>query len=151
MKGPRGFAYACLPSRALLTPQSKRFQQKNISSQAYCGLQTIWKFFIQAFKCCQSIEQKLCEQRGQYLFLEVLFRSKDYKVTVCQNLRMIQSSWTQTRAACIWLDSGRAAGFFLDLQLWQLVFLQSFDLQRPTIPLWKDLNLLCWLRFCPRD
>ena len=28
MKGPRGFAYACLPSRALLTPQSKRFQQK---------------------------------------------------------------------------------------------------------------------------
>ena len=28
MKGPRGFAYACLPSRALFTPQGKRFQPK---------------------------------------------------------------------------------------------------------------------------
>ena len=78
-------------------------------------------------------------------------RSKGCKLVFCLTLKMICLSRTQTRAARVWLDSGRAAGFFLDLQLWQLVFLQSFDLQRPAIPLWKDLNLLYWLRFCPRD
>ena len=38
MKRPRGFAYACLPSRALLTPQSKRFQRKKIQTKriVYC-------------------------------------------------------------------------------------------------------------------
>ena len=40
-----------------------------------------------------------------------------------------------------WFESGHRVGFFSDLQLWQLVFLQPFDLQTPTVPLWKDLNL----------
>ena len=36
--------------------------------------------------------------------------------------------------ARVWFDSSRAAGFFSDLEHRQLVALQSFDFQRPTIP-----------------
>ena len=32
--------------------------------------------------------------------------------------------------------------FFSNLQLWQFITLQPFDIHRPTLPLWKDLNLL---------
>ena len=32
--------------------------------------------------------------------------------------------------------------FFSNLQLWQLVTLQSFVLQRPTVSLWKGLSLI---------
>ena len=39
------------------------------------------------------------------------------------------------------------AGFFSDLQLWHLVVLQPLDIQRLTVPLLKDLNLICWLIF----
>ena len=70
-----------------------------------------------------------------------LIRSKGCKFVVCQTLKMIWLSRTRTWAAFIWLESGRATGFFSDLQLWQLIVLQSFDLQGPAIPLWKDLIL----------
>ena len=36
-----------------------------------------------------------------------LCRSKGCKVAVCQTLRMIQSSRTQTQAACLWFVGGR--------------------------------------------
>ena len=41
-----------------------------------------------------------------------------------------------------WFKWGRgwAADFFLRLQLWKLVTLQPLGLQRPTVPLWKDLD-----------
>ena len=35
----------------------------------------------------------------------------------------------------------RSAEFFSNLEHWQLVILMPIDLQRPTVPLWKDLNL----------
>ena len=37
---------------------------------------------------------------------------------------------------------GRLAEFFSNLQHWQFVILMLVDLQRPTVSLWKDLNLL---------
>ena len=37
---------------------------------------------------------------------------------------------------------GRSAEFFSNLEHWQPVILMPVDLQRPTVPLWKDLNLL---------
>ena len=45
---------------------------------------------------------------------------------------------------------GWSAEFFFDLQLWQPIKLLPSDLQRPTVPLWKDLNLFCWLNVSPR-
>jgi len=60
---------------------------------------------------------------------------------------MIWLSRTRTQAALLWFHFGCTAGFFSDLQLWKLVVLQSFDQQRPTIPLWKDLKLLCDLEY----
>ena len=81
----------------------------------------------------------------------LLSSSKGCKVVVCQSLKMIWSSITPTRAALIWFEFGCAAGFFSDLQLWQLVILQPSDLQRLTVPLLKELKLFCWLNVCSRD
>jgi hypothetical protein len=39
-------------------------------------------------------------------------RSKEWKIVVCQTLRMIQSSRTHTRAACAQCVIGQAAEFF---------------------------------------
>ena len=71
-----------------------------------------------------------------------LCRSMGCKVVVCQTLKMIWLSRKRTRAALVWFEFGRVAGFFSDLQLWQLVALQPFDLQRPTVPVQKDINLI---------
>ena len=57
-----------------------------------------------------------------------------------ENLKMIKLSGTQTWAADVWFDSSQLAEFFLNLQLWQLVSLQPFNLQRPSVPLCKDLD-----------
>ena len=69
-------------------------------------------------------------------------RSTGCKVTSCQSWRMILSSGNRTQAALVRFEVGRVAGFFSDLQLWQLEVLQPFDPQRLTIPLGKDLKLL---------
>ena len=74
-----------------------------------------------------------------------LCRSKGSKVTVSQTLKMIPSPWTRLRAELVWFDSGRAAEFFPNLQLWQLVTLQPFDLERPKVPLWKDLEPVVYM------
>ena len=68
-----------------------------------------------------------------------LCRSKGCKVKVHQTLRMILLSKYQTLAAHVRCLVGRVAGFYSSLQLWQLVTLESFDLQRCTVPLRKDL------------
>ena len=54
---------------------------------------------------------------------------------------MISSSRSLTRAARVWFELGRAAEFFSNLQIWQLVTLKPVDLQRSTVPLWKNLKL----------
>ena len=96
-------------------------------------------------KFCQSLEQKLCLQTGQDLFKEVLWISVGQWAANLQSVKlswMVQSSRTQTRAARIWFEYGWVAEFFSNLQLWKLVTLQHFDLQRPTVPLWKGLELV---------
>ena len=40
--------------------------------------------------------------------------------------------------------------YFFELQLWQPAVLLPFDLQRPIVPLEKNLNPLCWHSLCPR-
>ena len=64
------------------------------------------------------------------------------KVTSCQSWRMILSSKNWTRAALVYFELGRGKNILSNLQLWQLATLQPVDLQRPTVPLWKDLNPL---------
>ena len=66
--------------------------------------------------------------------------SKGCKVTVCQTSRLILLSMSRTWVARLWFDYGWAAEFFSNLKLWQFVTLQPFDLQTPTVPLWKDLE-----------
>ena len=39
------------------------------------------------------------------------------------------------------VHGGPSGGIFSDLQIGKLVALKPFDLQTPTIPLWKDINL----------
>ena len=64
----------------------------------------------------------------------ILSSSKGFKVRVRQTLRMIWLSRTWTPAAFVWLESEWAAGFFWDLQLWQLVrgnqSVDSFSIQK---------------------
>ena len=49
---------------------------------------------------------------------------------------MVQDS-NLGRIQVVWIWQG--GKFFSNLQLWQLVTMKPFDLQRPTVPLWKDL------------
>ena len=69
-----------------------------------------------------------------------LLRSKGFKFVVCQTLKMIPSSGSQTQAASMWLESGGAAEFFFRPPT--LTAHNFFDLQKPTVSVWKDLNLL---------
>ena len=71
-----------------------------------------------------------------------LCRSTGIKITSCQCWRFEKNSATRptsnhTSAARVRFTDDR-----IMLQLWQLVTLQPVDLQRPTVPLWKDLDLL---------
>ena len=80
-----------------------------------------------------------------------LCRSKGCKTTSCQSWRSEKNPAARptshhTSAARVWFPDDK-----IILQLWQLVTLQPVDLQTPTVPLWKDLNLFCWLNYCPRD
>ena len=107
-----------------------------------------------SLKYCQYLVQTIRHQKSFRSFKRgtvSLCRSKGCKVVDCQTLRMISLSRTRTRAALVWFNSCRSAGFFSVLQLWKLVILQPFDLQRLTVPLLKDLNLLCWHNLCPKD
>ena len=69
-----------------------------------------------------------------------LFRSKGCKAVVSRSLRMIPSSGNRIQAARMWCSVGWATDFFYDSQLWRLAALQSLDLLRSTVPLWKDLK-----------
>ena len=76
-------------------------------------------------------------QRGTMGFC----RSIGVKVTSCQSWRFEKNSGMRptsnhTSAARVWFPDDR-----IILQLLQLVILQPADLQRPTIRLWKELNL----------
>ena len=73
--------------------------------------------------------------------------SRCCKETRGQNWRYEKKCRTLIQTARTWCRSGRVAKFFSNLQLWQLVTLQQVDLQIPTVPLWKDLNLLNKLIF----
>ena len=71
-----------------------------------------------------------------------LCKSTGYKVTSCQ-------SWRFDKIYCPRPQSNHtsvARVRFLDdriiLQLWQLVTFKPVDPETPTVPLWKDLNLL---------
>ena len=81
-----------------------------------------------------------------------LCRSKGGRVTLHQTLMIIESSGTRTQVPRVWFNSGQAAELFSNLQIWQFVTLQPFDLLRPTVPLWKDLDLVANIHsFCSRD
>ena len=69
-----------------------------------------------------------------------LWRSKGCKVPVCHTLWIIQSSGTQIWSACMWFDSSRI--LFSNLQIWQLIKLQPFNLQRSKYLFRKILILL---------
>ena len=70
-------------------------------------------------------------------------KMKSRKIASCQSWRSEKISAArptsnQTRAAQVQFPDDR-----IILQLWQLVTLQPVNLQRLTVPLLKDLNLLC--------
>ena len=94
-----------------------------------CACLISLKYFFMRFRPFQSGTVGLSE-------------SKDCKVTSCQRWRFeknsaIRPTSDHTRAAWVRFPYNR-----IILQLWQLVTLQPVDLQRPTVPLWKYLNLL---------
>ena len=57
-------------------------------------------------------------------------------------MRMISLSGTRTGAGLVRCVVDQVAEFFSNLQIWQLLTLQPVDPERPTVPLWKDINLL---------
>lgn len=65
-------------------------------------------------KCCQSLEQKLRQQRSQDFPRGTvsICRSKGCKVKGHQDLWMIQLYGTQTRTAIVRLDLDQAAELF---------------------------------------
>ena len=68
-------------------------------------------------------------------------RSTGCKVTNCQSWRCEKNSadWPELNYSRVaW---GQLLYNGIIFQLWQLVTLQPVDLQRPTVPFWKDLNL----------
>ena len=68
-----------------------------------------------SLKCFESLDQTICQQRRLRSFKRgtvSLYRSKGCKVVACQTLKMIWSSRTRTRAARVWFESDRVAGFF---------------------------------------
>ena len=102
-----------------------------------------------SLKCYKSLVLTILQQKKFRSFKRGTVcscRLKGHKVIVHQTLRITQSPGLKPR-----LDSGWLAELFSNLQLWQLVTLQSFDWQRPTLPFLKGLNLFCWHNVQPRD
>ena len=96
-------------------------------------------------KSCQTFELKLCIlerlrsfQRGTV----GLFRSTGSKVTSCQSWRVDKKFCPRPESKHTSAVQVRFPDERIILQLGQLVTLEPVDLQRPTLPLWKDLNLL---------
>ena len=99
----------------------------------------------QGQKSCLSSKLKLFILRRLSSFQRGtvgLCKSTGCKVTSCHIWRFEKNSATRptsnhTSAAQVRFPDDR-----IILQLWKRVTLQPVDLQRPTIPLWKELNLL---------
>ena len=110
--------------------------------------QKIWLHFIKVElypSQKRGVQLKLCLLRRLISFQRStvdLSRPTGIKVTSCQSWRFeknsaIRPTPNHARAARVRFPDGR-----ITLQLWQLVTLQPVSLQSPTVPLWKDLNLL---------
>ena len=70
-----------------------------------------------------------------------LCRSKGCKTTSCQSWRSEKNPAARPTSHYARAAQVRFPDDKIILQLWQLVTLQPVDLQRPTVPFWKDLNL----------
>ena len=69
-------------------------------------------------------------------------KSKGCKVTVRQTLKLFHCPGLEPGPPARGSTMAEWQNFFSNLQLWQLVTLQSFVLQRPTVSLWKGLSLI---------
>ena len=84
-------------------------------------------------------------KKGSDLSKEVLWVSVGQRAAVLQAVKVggqqkiLPIAQVRTRIA----RAGQIGRIFFDLQLWQPVNLLPFDLQTPTVPFYKDLNLLC--------
>ena len=67
------------------------------------------------------------------------FWSRDCKNIRGQSWRSKENLPVQPDPGCGGFESGRVGNFFLDLQLWPLIFLQPLDLQECTVSHLKDL------------
>ena len=91
-------------------------------------------------ECCQSLGQSICQQSRFRSFQRgsvSLCWSKGCKLMVHQNLKIIQSSGTWTRAEGEWFDSGRQAElvlvpakFLLSLQMESFLFFSILSKKR---------------------
>ena len=110
----------------------------------YCTASRVFKLLDISLQFCLV-------KRSFHICIVSLCSSNGCRVVVYWTLKLIMSSRSWPRAACARFDSRWAAEFFSNIKLWQLITLQTFNPQRPTIPLWKDLNLFCWHKLCPKD
>ena len=116
-------------------------------------MRVLWTEMKYLKSAARLLNRECASKGGLDLSKEVLWVSVSQRVAELQAVKV--GGWKKilprglVRAKRV--RTGPLSRFFSNLQLWQPVDLLPIDLQRPTVPLWKDLNLFCWLRFCPRD
>ena len=103
------------------------------------------------FKCPFHKEEKPCGLWWNSFWVTRYFGS--LWVNWLQSYKLSKLEVWKKFCCAAWVEvaRGRLQDNGIILQLWELVTLQPVDLQTPTVPLWKNLNLLYWLNFCSRD
>ena len=87
-------------------------------------------------------------QGGSYLSKDVLWVSVGQRAAKLQSFKLW--GWPSClrfqpspHVCCLTLAGWQ--DFFWNLQLWELVILKPIDIKRPTVPLWKNLELVIYL------
>ena len=92
-----------------------------------------------SLKCSLSLGQRICQQIMFRSFIGgtlSLYRSKGYKVVVCQTFRIIQLCGIWTRVACVWFNSDKWQDFFTSPTLTACSFADLWPTETSFADLW---------------
>ena len=124
--------------KTILKP-SKQFL--TVSNHKVFSLHALWMTILRPSR------QLLTVSNNQvFRFYTLLKLSKVFHPSICSSF-VLNLRWLLLRVSR-WITNMLVLSKYL---LTVTVTLQPFDLQRPTIPLWKDLNLIYWHKLCPKD
>ena len=107
-------------------------------------MRSLWMEIKYIKSATRLLDRDWVNKGGLDLFKEVLWVSVDQLASKLQPVKVgaLKKILPLSRPRAARTRLGLRGRIFSNYQLWQLITLQPVDLQRPTVPLWKDLNLL---------